>query len=255
MSSRRRSSRDIERQQQDIKNKLDREFQYFKNKKESTQSTSIYQSIEQNILLLGPRKSGKTTLVNVLRDPHHIPPHLTVSSLTNKNINKEEITLKHRKLTIVEIPGEMLDRNHDLAKINQACLNMGVAQFDHVCICVSFQNGIFEEDIKLFERIITHFGKDKIKPYLSLIVTRCESKDNRSRDGIKNEVYHDVHLSRLMEWFHEGIHFTGAINPTDWEQADEEVIINESQSVYNDRYDLLKFFENSNMEPFVIQLR
>ncbi|CAF0968547.1 unnamed protein product [Rotaria sordida] len=202
-------------------------------------------------------KSGKTTLVEVLADPRYRPPYQRLGLSQNQLATKKKIkcsTSTHFTLTIVEIPGNMLDKEQDLAKINETCIELGVTQFHYICVCTSFENGISDKDIKLFERLIKHFGEASIKPYLSLIVTRCESKDEESRANMKKELNRDFHFSRLMQWFNRRVHFIGALDPIDWDQGHEEVILDQFQTIYNDRQHFLQFIEHDcNIEPFTIE--
>jgi GTPase Era involved in 16S rRNA processing len=215
--------------------------------------------IEQNILLLGPTQSGKTTLTQVLENPCHRPDHLALRGTPNQTAKLKRIECgvsTHLKLNIVEIPGEMLENERDLSQIDEDCVRMGITQFHLVCFCVSVENGIFKEDTRLFERLINHFGAAKIQSNLSLILTRCESKDNTWRESIKNEINKDSRFSRLIQRFGRGTHFTGALNPTDWDRANEEVILDQFQTIYHDRQAFLQFIEREcNTKPFIIQER
>ncbi|CAF4934995.1 unnamed protein product [Rotaria sp. Silwood1] len=206
--------------------------------KQHRQSKSIHQPIEQNILLLGPSNSGKRTLMKVLEDPCYIPPYETVSSLQNKNPIKTTIKCRSSNLTlnIVKIPGAMVDEEQDLNQINEAC--------------------IFDKDIQLFKRLIKHFGEEKIKSHLNLVVTRCELKDEKWQANIEKEVKNDYHMSFLMQWFNQQIHFTGALDPIYCNKGDEEVILDQFKTIYNNREQFIQFIEhNCNIQPFNIQLQ
>ncbi|CAF1029480.1 unnamed protein product [Rotaria sordida] len=255
MSNRSISSYNIQSERGNIEDKVDDE--YDKLEQNYRQLTPTNQHIERNILLLGSTKSGKTTLVEVLADPRYRPPYQRLGLSQNQLATKKKIkcsTSTHFTLTIVEIPGNMLDKEQDLAKINETCIELGVTQFHYICVCTSFENGISDKDIKLFERLIKHFGEASIKPYLSLIVTRCESKDEESRANMKKELNRDFHFSRLMQWFNRRVHFIGALDPIDWDQGYEEVILDQFQTIYNDRQHFLQFIEHDcNIEPFTIE--
>ncbi|CAF0972057.1 unnamed protein product [Rotaria sordida] len=255
MSNQSISSYNIQSERGNIEDKVDDE--YDKLEQNYRQLTPTNQHIERNILLLGSTKSGKTTLVEVLADPRYRPPYQRLGLSQNQLATKKKIkcsTSTHFTLTIVEIPGNMLDKEQDLAKINETCIELGVTQFHYICVCTSFENGISDKDIKLFERLIKHFGEASIKPYLSLIVTRCESKDEESRANMKKELNRDFHFSRLMQWFNRRVHFIGALDPIDWDQGYEEVILDQFQTIYNDRQNFLQFIEHDcNIEPFTIE--
>ncbi|CAF3996607.1 unnamed protein product [Rotaria sp. Silwood1] len=248
--------KDVVSKRRNIEERINIEFENLG--KQHRQSKSIHQPIEQNILLLGPSNSGKRTLMKVLEDPCYIPPYETVSSLQNKNPIKTTIKCRSSNLTlnIVKIPGAMVDEEQDLNQINEACRKCGITQFHHVCICVSFQRGIFDKDIQLFKRLIKHFGEEKIKSHLNLVVTRCELKDEKWQANIEKEVKNDYHMSFLMQWFNQQIHFTGALDPIYCNKGDEEVILDQFKTIYNNREQFIQFIEhNCNIQPFNIQLQ
>ncbi|CAF3885558.1 unnamed protein product [Rotaria sp. Silwood1] len=249
------SSPSIQLKQQNIKEELKDQFNQFE--KPHRQLASTNPPIKRSILLLGPTKSGKTTLENVLKDPFYVPPYAKVGSSENQSPTVTSIecyTSTHITVNIVEIPGAMLNNEQNMTQIDEACTKLGITQFNRVCICASFESGILETDIELFERLIKHFGEERIKPYLSFILTRCESKDEESRANITEDFNKDYKFSRVMHWFDRRIHFTGALNPVDWNRANEEVILDQFKSVCKDRRRFLEFIErNPGIELFNIQ--
>ncbi|CAF3333988.1 unnamed protein product [Rotaria sp. Silwood2] len=249
------SSPSIQLKQQNIKEELKDQFNQFEKPRRQLASTNP--PIKRSILLLGPTKSGKTTLANVLKDPFYIPPYAKVGSSENQSPTVTSIecyTSTHITVNIVEIPGAMLNNEQNMTQIDEACTKLGVTQFNRVCVCASFESGILETDIELFERLIKHFGEERIKPYLSFILTRCESKDEESRANITEDSNKDYKFSRVMHWFDRRIHFTGALNPVDWDRANEGAILDQFKSVCKDRRRFLEFIErNPGIEPFNIQ--
>ena len=206
---------------------------------------------------MGATNSGKTTLKNVLVDPRHQP------AATLKLCNSEaqeptctECELNGRKLRIVDVPGGMIQRTHDLCKINEVChKKFHVIEFHLVCFCAAMTHGISERDIKLFERIVEHFGRDEICGHLCLIVTRCESISVVSQARIREEIKHDAHFTKIRQILGDKIYFSGALNPDHLNRVDEGPLLDQFDSIYRCRQTLLKFInEECGNDPFVMQL-
>lgn len=238
---------DIESKRAVIKRHIDRAYADWEPKVEQHEQRRV----NRNVLLIGPTKSGKTTLAHTLRDPRYIPADMSLRSST-------EVTpipyptiypdLNPIELNIIELPATIMSETRDLFAINQECADLEVHL---VCLCASFDAGIDGYTVQSFERLIKHLGREQLKHNLCLIITRCESKGDRQRQVLRNELREDTQYSRLIQYCERGIHFSGALNYDDWNDA-SDALYSQFQTVYNYRESLMNLIEQD-VKPFKIQ--
>jgi hypothetical protein len=218
------------------------------------QNSQAENYVERNILLLGSAKCGKTTITHMLSDPRHVSDELTLRSLSSEEaICHRSVCPKmtHLDLTIVELPGSMITRNSNLWNINEACDRIGVNQFHLICFCIPITTGINGQNVELFQRVIDHFGKEMIYKNLCLIVTQCESKDDEQRIRLCDELKKDFHFNSIVNYFGQGIHFSGVLNRDSWNRANNS-LYDQFITVYEYRKDLLCLIK-SDLKPFWLQ--
>jgi hypothetical protein len=212
------------------------------------------QRFNRNVLLVGPSKSGKTTLRRVLNDPRYVSEELSLRSLSNtmssceRNIKPSSVPVS---INIVELPEKMISPTSNLLMINEECTRLGIHDFHMICLCISFDAGIDGIAIQSFERFINHFDRKQLSPNLCLIITRCESKNDKQREKLSNEVMQDIDFSKVMQYLGRGIHFSGALNRDSWNGA-SEALYNQFETVYDYRKNLLKLI-TEDIKPFQIQ--
>lgn len=245
-------SADVESKRADIKRNIDQAYIDW----EGQERNHAQQRTKRNVLLIGPSKSGKTTLVYTLRDPTYVPEDMSLRpSLQIKPIPYPAIypDLNPIELNIFELPATMMSETRDLFEINQECDHLKLHEVHLICLCASFDAGIDGYTVQSFERLINHLGREQLKHNLCLIITRCESKGDRQRQLLRDELKEDTEYKRLIEYCERGIHFSGALNYDDWNDA-SEALYNQFQTVYNYRKNLMDLIEKS-IEPFKIQVR
>lgn len=214
-------------------------------------------SITRNLLLVGASKSGKTTLRNVLEDPRYIPKQLTLLSIPDavvecsRNISAKPTMLS---LNIIEIPSSMINEKSNLSNINQACIKEGIDNIHLVCFCTSITDGIDGSTIKLFKRVVRHFREENIRPNLCFIITRCETKDSKQQQNIRNEILCDTEFEELTKNQADRIYFSGSLNPDDYERA-TNTLYYQFKTVYNYRKKLLQLLESDIKPMNISQIR
>ncbi|UJR11901.1 hypothetical protein I4U23_016079 [Adineta vaga] len=223
-------------------------------------SPRSYQRDEQrNILIIGRRRTGKTTLKNVLQDPCYIPDDSTLFSRTPSIILHPlvQISDSNLSLRIVETsyPFERssTEQNNDeqVWKINQFCTENNITQFHSIFFCTSFESNINNEDVEILHKLVQHFG-EQIRSHLCLIITRCELKDNRQCNHLLDELYNDIHFKEVIPYFNERIYFTGSTSQDSYKRRDLNLLVDQFETVYEYRENLIKFIQNTN-NVFVIR--
>ena len=212
------------------------------------------QRVHRNVLLIGPSKSGKTTLRHMLLNPKYVPEELSLrsSSETISNYEKNVCPLSSRvTLNIVELPASMISSTSDLSEINVECARLLAQDFHLIAFCVSFAAGIDGTAVNSFTRLINHFGEETISRHLCLIVTRCESKNEVQRQALRDELIRDVTFAGITRYFGRGIYFSGALNRDDWNRA-SDALYYQFETIYDYRKKLLNLIK-SHIEPFHIQ--
>jgi hypothetical protein len=237
-------------QQERIMEWIKKNFEFLENAKLTTDDRD---PIEKNILLLGRTKSGKTTLLNMIRDPTHVSNEL---SLLSKSGTIQCETIKYSKpallLRIVDTKG-LSGSQHDgneLLNIHEAMTKFRITSFHLVCYCLSFEAGIRQQDITTLKNIIDYYGEE-IKPNLCMIITRCESKIEEQRRRMCTEIEQDCFFGDVVKQLGQGIHFSGSLNYDDWHNG-SEALCNQFLTIYNYRVKLMQLF-SMNIKPFCIQ--
>jgi hypothetical protein len=249
-----KSKINIEAKREEIMKNIDQQYEnYLEEEKHNHVQPKAY--VIRNLLLLGTSKSGKTTFRNVLVDPGYLPKQLTLLSLSYIEINYiSDVQPKSSSisLNIIEIPSNMIDVNSNLSEINQTCIDLGIVDIHFVCFCASFLMGIDGYAAKSFIRIIEHFGQEKLRHNLLFIITQCEMKNDEQRRNIKNELLQDKDFGKLIQNQADRIFFFGALNPDDYNKANDS-LYDQFETVYYYRKKLLEFIQRD-IRPFHILL-
>jgi hypothetical protein len=223
-------------------------------KEKRTFYQSYQNNLHRNILLIGRRNIGKTTLKNILQDPCYVSDEATLISRTPSIILHPSFSLSgsNLSLTIIETSRsfELNNNNEHLSKINTFCITNNLTEFHLICFCTSFESGIQNEDIDSLHKLIKHFGQ-QICSCLCLIITRCELKTNQQRNHLLNELRHDVGFKKVIPYFQQGIYFTGSTTQDCYRRKDRELLIDQFETVYTYRENLLKLIGNTTNSFFI----
>lgn len=214
-------------------------------------------NVQKVILLVGPSKSGKTTLRNVLQNPAYEPPDLLLAAQPNTEAECDKdvlISTWNLTITMVEIPERMIDGQSSPSEINSVFSHHKIPHIDLICFCVSFDAGIDGKSLPALTRLIDHFNREKIRSNLCLIFTRFESKNKEQQLKRLDELGQDANWSPILPFIGCGIHFTGALKPDDLLKCAHDALRNQFDAIYDYRNNLLQLIQSAE-KPFNIRVQ
>jgi GTP-binding protein EngB required for normal cell division len=186
----------------------------------------------KNIILVGRTRTGKSTIKSLLVNPTTVPEDLKIVAGTKSpTLESYHVTRKNVVLNIIDTPGfvergtDELDArdNDNILKIIDECINQELTKCHVICFCIAITCGINEQDFQILRLLFRIFG-DSISSNACLIVTHCESKNEDERAILKSQLSEDVHFKKLVGFFKLGIFFSGALNPDDYNTANESLL-------------------------------
>jgi len=146
----------------------------------------------RNVLLVGRTRSGKSTAMEVLKDPCYVPKSDTIfsetvepafKSFSIQNIVKEQT--EEVTLNIIDTPGlfEVKDIESGSERTNEAikktiakCLEHEITNIHIIILFVTFEAGINPNDIKAMQIFLDMFGGSNLK--ICLCITHADGHDN-----------------------------------------------------------------------------
>jgi len=176
-----------------------------------------------NILLIGKTTTGKSTIVQTLKNPSKVPPPRRLFSRTidpelfQFNVYDSKGGLWN--LNIIDSPGlfearEKIDniRNNEIIMdtiikfLDENIFDINVVGIVHGGI------SILDIDLKAFDIVIGYLGNE-LSSNAALIITGCEAKSDEELQILKKEFEEGEKLKTIRDYCKLGIIFTGAIDP------------------------------------------
>jgi len=193
----------------------------------------------RNVLLVGRTRSGKSTTMEVLKDPCYIPKSDTIFSETVdarfKSFSIQNETNQRTcdvTLNLIDTPGlfEVKDiesggerTNEVIAQTIAKCLDNEITNIHVIMLFVTFEAGINPNDIKAMEIFLDMFGGGGVK--ICLCITRADMHDVKWQRTRKEELHRYEITKRLIERENMEILFMGCMNDTYNYRTAEELLI------------------------------
>ena len=111
----------------------------------------------KNVLIIGQRRSGKSTIEAVLLDPKRPAPDITLAFGTREASFESFIVDRDSMvINIVDTPVLFETRSQGMSlRVNLAiigtirkCIQQEITKFHLVCVCVWFESGFNDQDVK-----------------------------------------------------------------------------------------------------------
>jgi GTP-binding protein EngB required for normal cell division len=210
----------------------------------------------KNVMLIGRTRVGKSTMKSLLVDPTVVPDDSTLKSGTREPLFESfHVHDNHIVLNIIDTPG-LFEHGNDEIDVRdnetilhtiEICANREITKFHVVCFCVAITAGINREDIDSLKLLVEFLGKD-ISKNSCLIVTRCESKDEKQREKMRAELFEDNYFKEIAPFFKLGILFSGSLDPDDYNKGNDS-LLDQFITISDYRMKLVELF-TSEIEPF-----
>ena len=207
-------------------------------RRESTRNDGAHPSVplepQRTLLLLGPTRAGKSTIVNILRDSLHETPKPQLYSAT-----REPSTTQVGGFRIIDMPGFFDQQTHgsDFTLSNKRILKMLTETIkekgpvDIVAFVFHLSNGIKTEDIEtmlLVKQQVPSAGQK-----MMLIVTHAEELDEEIRANMMDDFFQHpkVIKANLRAYFNDEILFLGCLRYESLKQNNEHALRIEHENV------------------------
>jgi GTP-binding protein EngB required for normal cell division len=209
---------------------------------------------QRNILLIGRSQIGKSTFKTVLADPTRISDAMKDSSQTEFPLF-EQYAVKGTDMIInfIDTPGlfqqtKSLPDNTTIMQLIDGYIRSKVTQLHFVCLCISIETKLNEDDLHTVQKFFTFLGPD-IRKNTCLIITKSESKTQQQLSTICKEAQKNLDFKVLASQLKQGIFFTGSINRDDWIDTSNS-IYQQFENICEHRNKLLKLFIDGDIKPF-----
>jgi GTP-binding protein EngB required for normal cell division len=188
----------------------------------------------RTVLLMGPTRAGKSTIVNTLRDSLYEPQKSKLFSGT-----REPESQKVGGLRLIDMPGfndfQIETKKSSLS--NSSILTMLKNQLNEndpvhlVAFVFSLSGGIKQEDINAM--LFVRSNLPNLAKRTMLVVTHAEELNNDEKDRLVEEFFNhpDVKRHDLRNFFQQGILFIGCLRYESLIQMDYTALVNEHQNV------------------------
>jgi len=226
---------------------------------ETNHHIRLKEAMNRNIIFVGKTRSGKSTALNVLKNPfkfinmtslfsdtvHAAINHFTVEfdvgdGPTNFNIN------------IIDTPGLFEVRDEGESRDNDAledivlkCMNSEITKINSIFFVVAYGGqGINPQDIDALEAFIRLF--DGAQSHVHVLLTKCEKLNGEDKRKIEDEFRKYPKMKNLLELINPKMYFIGAVEKADYEKGFIDNFREALPNVLNMRQEL--FFDIVNKE-------
>lgn len=187
-----------------------------------------------NVLLLGRSRSGKTTMIEVLKNPGYISPEGSIfkGTVDPEGFDKIEI-INGKRVRFIDTPGlfentksgEMPRSNDELLKlIKNYLFNKKINRIHRVFITLTVMTGINQNDIDAINFYINNLLQGQVKEnIISFVITHSErildiplkGEQKTGYDKIIDQIKNDSRLKDVLKKINERVYFSGSLSKSE----------------------------------------
>jgi len=210
-------------------------------------------SCTRNLIFVGKTRSGKSTAMNVLKDPTYQAKTISIYSET-KEPNLYPFTvectdnkigeLQNYNINLIDTPGlfevyqkkEDIRNNENIRKAIVTCLKHEITKIHGIFFVCSFTTGVNSEEILAFKEFIDLFkgAEDKIH----MLISRAESLSLNDKKKLEEEISSHPEMKELLNLVGKRILFTGAVLASHFEKGNSKGYIDEVKNITGMRKEL-----------------
>ncbi|CAF4431322.1 unnamed protein product, partial [Rotaria sp. Silwood2] len=162
--------------------------------------------VDRNIVLLGRLRTGKSTLIKVLKSSSFRPTGESLYTHT-QNVQFQNVTIESNdgiklRFNIFDTPGHFQVTGNDCIKqIIDACIAYGIINVHMFAFVINLTNCLNYQDIEAIKFLKNKYPS--LGKHMALILTHCESLTNARRQQLTDDFldYIDVRRNELAEYF------------------------------------------------------
>jgi GTPase SAR1 family protein len=188
----------------------------------------------RNVLILGKSRSGKSTMIGVLKDPTFAAEELSLfankmeaqfQAFSLRDVQDEKTRYN---LNVIDTPGleeqgkenEAVRSDESILKSIQFCLRNEITKIHMLVICVSAFQGVSNSDCAVFEAYIKEFFHEKIP--IVICISRAESKTESEKQKLAEEFKSHSFFGPLLKNPNVSVQFMGCVDESTAHHASSE---------------------------------
>ena len=198
----------------------------------------LKESSKRNIIFVGKARSGKSTMLKVLKEPFELIPagsifaetplpeisHFTVeySPEGTKEAINYNIGIIDTPGLFEQTPGTESRDVEVLEEMIMNCLNMEIKKISAIFFVIAKGAAINPQDIQSLQRFVKLF--EGAEHHIHLLVSKCEDLDDASKKKIEEQYCAHPDFTDLLQKTTSQFHFTGAVLNSVYESGQEDLL-------------------------------
>jgi GTP-binding protein EngB required for normal cell division len=234
----------------------------------------IVETNTRNVLIVGRTRTGKSTAIEVLKDPCYIAKGTTSLFSDTEDARYQSFTVHDgiektkSTLHIIDTPGlKEVKKINEVARSDEYilsainhCLCNEVTKLNALLLFISFELGVTKDDIQAFNELIKNFAHSNVK--IGICVTRSEDKPAEWNQMIEQQLHEHQFFSNLLKQTNVKLIFLGCLDKIKLNRSScMKDVENMSKCIYRMRETLIKFILDSQDQvkladlPFMLTLK